>query len=119
MFSLIVANVGLSNLIEISIPILIMLYPLTIVLILLSLLDSYIKYVPQVYTGAVIGAGLVSLYDGLNTLGINTTWLEPFYSWLPLFSQGAGWIVPALTGALLGLAIGLIMRQKSIRIEKP
>ena len=67
LFSFTMANLGLSQLISVSIPLLIMIYPIAIVLILLSLLHSYLPMTKAVYVGAIIGAGLVSLYDGLTT----------------------------------------------------
>jgi branched-chain amino acid:cation transporter, LIVCS family len=102
-FSAIIANVGLTNLIKFSIPVLIIIYPLAIVLVALSFLHEKFNGRSEVYSGALLAAGFVSIFDGLNNAGMNVkVVLGIFEKFLPLFSQGIGWLVPAIIGALLG-----------------
>ena len=103
LFSFTMANLGLSQLISVSIPLLIMIYPIAIVLILLSLLHSYLPMTKAVYVGAIIGAGLVSLYDGLTTAGFEISTITTALSFIPLYSNGLGWLLPSVVGGLLGL----------------
>jgi LIVCS family branched-chain amino acid:cation transporter len=103
LFSFTMANLGLSQLISVSIPLLISIYPIAIVLILLSLLHSYIPVSSAVYIGAIIGAGMVSIYDGLTTAGIEAAPISTALTFIPLYTNGLGWLLPSIVGGLLGL----------------
>ncbi|ARK32859.1 branched-chain amino acid transport system II carrier protein [Halalkalibacter krulwichiae] len=106
LFSLTMANLGLSQLIAVSLPLLIVIYPITIVLILLSITESFKKVTSSVYMGAIIGAAIVSTYDGLTTAGFDIDILTNLFSYLPLYNVGVGWLVPSLVGGLLGGLLG-------------
>jgi LIVCS family branched-chain amino acid:cation transporter len=105
-FSLIVANFGLNQLIAFSLPVLIMIYPLAIVLILLSFYRW--KNESYVYSFALLFTGIISFVDGLAIANINITFLQDIFSVLPFYSVGVGWLVPAIIGALIGMAIGCL-----------
>ncbi|MCG6181952.1 branched-chain amino acid transport system II carrier protein, partial [Anoxybacillus sp. LAT_33] len=68
-FSAVIANVGLTKLISLSIPVLIIIYPLAITLVVLSFLHDYFNGKQAVYIGALVGTSLVSIVDGLKTAG--------------------------------------------------
>lgn len=106
-FSLSVANFGLNQLIAFSLPVLIMIYPLAIVLILLSFYRW--KNESYVYSFSLLFTGIISLVDGLAIANINITFLQDIFSVLPFYSVGVGWLVPAIIGALIGMAIGNLM----------
>lgn len=103
LFSFTMANLGLSQLISVSIPLLISIYPIAIVLILLSLLHSYIPVSRAVYIGAIFGAGIVSIYDGLTTAGVEAASISTALTFIPLYTNGLGWLLPSIVGGLLGL----------------
>jgi branched-chain amino acid:cation transporter, LIVCS family len=103
LFSFTMANLGLSQLISVSIPLLISIYPIAIVLVVLSLMDSYIPVSRTVYIGAIVGAGLVSIYDGLTTAGFEVAAISTGLNFIPLYSNGLGWLLPSIVGGLLGL----------------
>jgi branched-chain amino acid:cation transporter, LIVCS family len=103
LFSFTMANLGLSQLISVSIPLLITIYPIAIVLVLLSLLHSYIPVSRAVYIGAIIGAGIVSIYDGLTTAGIKIDLISTGFNFIPLYTNGLGWLLPSIVGGLMGL----------------
>jgi branched-chain amino acid:cation transporter, LIVCS family len=103
LFSFTMANLGLSQLISVSIPLLITIYPIAIVLVLLSLLHSYIPVSRAVYIGAIIGAGIVSIYDGLTTAGIKIDLISAGFNFIPLYTNGLGWLLPSIVGGLMGL----------------
>lgn len=105
-FSLIVANFGLDQLIAFSLPVLITIYPLAIVLILLSFYRW--KNESYVYSFALLFTGIISFVDGLAAADINVSFLQVIFSVLPFYSVGVGWLVPAIIGALLGIVIGTI-----------
>lgn len=106
-FSMIIANIGLTQLIAFSVPVLVIIYPLAIVLIVLSFFHNFFKGYSLVYIVALIPTGIISLIDGLNTAGLNVSALTDALNFLPLFDQGIGWIVPAIVGAVVGYFIAL------------
>ncbi len=65
LFSLLVANQGLTQLISLSVPVLVGLYPLAIVLIALSLFDRLWVSAPRVFVPVMIVALLFGIVDGL------------------------------------------------------
>ncbi|MEK3889970.1 branched-chain amino acid transport system II carrier protein [Bacillus sp. FSL K6-3431] len=110
-FSMFVANVGLTKLIEISVPILLIVYPLAIVLMLMSFIDHLFGREPIVYSLALIGTVIVSIFDGLKAADINIPIVENILSFLPLYEQGIGWLVPAIVGAFLGILIHKLKKK--------
>ena len=114
------ANVGLTNLIQISIPVLMFLYPLAITLIILALLSPlfhHSKRVYQVTTGLTL---IAAIFDGLNAIPMGdhpsvlmTNLLDFAKHTLPFFSIGMGWIVPAAIGLVVGY-IWQIVENKTI-----
>lgn len=113
LFSAIVANIGLTQLIAISVPVLGVLYPVAIVLILLSFIDSLFKGYRSVYVGGLGGAFLMSLLD---LVVKENSFMDSILSWvhyIPLFDQGIGWLIPAVLGGILGYGIESLMVRKT------
>lgn len=114
LFSMSVANLGLTKLISISVPVLIGIYPLAIVLILLSFFHNYFKGLCQVYVCALIGTALISMVDGLKSAQIKMGFLTELYSHLPFYNEGIGWIMPAILGAVIGYVWGSLKQNHFI-----
>lgn len=107
-----VANVGLTNIIAYSLPVLMFLYPLAITLILLALLSPLFKDRQVVYVTTTLFTLVVSVADLFKALpkdiqGVSgvKTFLAFCTEYLPLFSIGMGWILPATIGFVVGLLI--------------
>lgn len=96
---------GLEGLIKIAVPVLSIAYPVMITLILMTLFDKHIKY-NTTYTGAVIGAFLISVIDSLNSFFGILEGPMSLVKTLPLASVGFPWIVPAITLGILGMIYG-------------
>jgi branched-chain amino acid:cation transporter, LIVCS family len=111
--SLLIANLGLNQIISISVPVLIVLYPITIVLVVLSFLDRFFNGSRGVYVGAVFAATMVSVIDGLKTFGIESDALASMLKSLPLYAEGLGWLMPALVGGLAGWAFDKLILSKA------
>jgi branched-chain amino acid:cation transporter, LIVCS family len=111
--SLLIANLGLNQIISISVPVLIVLYPITIVLVILSFLDRFFNGSRGVYVGAVFAAAMVSVVDGLKTFGIESNALASLLKSLPLYAEGLGWVLPALVGGLAGWSFDKLMLSKA------
>ncbi|WP_077356607.1 branched-chain amino acid transport system II carrier protein [Virgibacillus halodenitrificans] len=115
-----IANFGLTNIINYSIPVLMFLYPLAIVLMFLAFLSPIFKDKRLVYVSATIVTFLVSAIDGLKTLcgtlGIDYfSWMVPIISFyknvLPLYEQGLGWLLPAI---IVILVTGIVARFQKL-----
>lgn len=110
------ANFGLTNIITYSVPVLMFLYPLAIVLMLLTFLSPLFHHRQFVYIASITVAFLISIFDGLvelcKSLAIeNFQWMQPvldfYHKYLPLYDQGLGWIVPV---AIVLLITGILSR---------
>jgi LIVCS family branched-chain amino acid:cation transporter len=115
-FSAVTANLGLNELIEISVPVLTALYPLAIMLIFLSFSHSLFKGRSEVYQGSLLFTFIVSIFDGLNAAQVPIESVNSiFSSILPLYKAGLGWILPAIIGALAGYVISLVRMKNTDR----
>lgn len=103
LFSFVISNVGLSQLITISLPILIMIYPVTVVLIVLSFFKKYIGQRKMVYILGMSFTFVVSFVNGLDSAGITFGAIGSAVQQLPFYELSMGWILPGCIGALLGL----------------
>lgn len=112
-FSFVVSNVGLTAIINYSLPVLMLLYPLAITLIVLALFDKAFGGSKCVYVCVTVGAFIAAVFDFLKTLpeAVQTALHIPAATAfaekvLPLFKLGLGWIVPSV----IGLAVGLLLK---------
>ena len=100
-FSAVVSNFGLDQIVAIAGPILDVVYPPTLALILLALAGRRLRRV-WVYRLAALGALAVSLLKTLSTYGGVEL---PFLDALPLASIGFGWLLPATVCGVIGALI--------------
>ncbi|WP_442598964.1 branched-chain amino acid transport system II carrier protein [Neobacillus sp. D3-1R] len=112
--SFLVANLGLNQIIAVSIPFLVMAYPLTIVLVVLAFFHRYFNGSQKVYGLSMLFTGVFAVYDGLKMFGLEVNSLNQFVGMLPLSSYGLAWVVPALLGLLLGVIWARITRDHSV-----
>lgn len=114
-FSTIIGNFGLTQLINISLPILMMIYPLAIVLMLLSFVDKAFDRSPVVYIFALSFTAVISFIDGLKTAGFESKAVTDILELLPLYKQQIGWLVPALVGLFIGLLIHVFTKKQATK----
>lgn len=123
LFSFGIANFGLSRIIELSLPVLMFLYPLTITLILLCLFGRWFHYDRCVFISVTVFTGLAAALDFLNALPATTRdflrvdGLLSAANALPFVSIGMGWIIPACVGLVLGLYLHFIRKKVTDRRE--
>ncbi|HZH59935.1 MAG TPA: branched-chain amino acid transport system II carrier protein [Metabacillus sp.] len=108
-FSACVASFGLTQLISVSVPLLIAIYPLAIVLILLSFLDYVLPTKSIVYIISLSITAVFSIIDGLKAAGVNVDSLN--LDFIPLFNIGIGWLVPAAIGTIIGYIISMFKQN--------
>lgn len=118
-FSFTIANFGLNNIIQLSIPVLMFIYPLAITLILLSLLTPFIHKSSVIYkwtTGLTIIAAFFDLCkalpEGMQDNVIVKNIVNFAHLYLPGFDYGFGWILPAVCGFTIGLIIYIANLKK-------
>ena len=105
-FSAVVSNLGLDRIVAIASPVLDVVYPPTLVLIVLSLFGDRVHN--AVHRSAVVGALLTSLLNTVSLYGLRM----PFLQKLPLASLGLGWVVPAVVFGLVAFAVVRIVAAK-------
>ena len=95
---------GLKTIISAAIPVLMLLYPLTIVIILLALSDTVFGGRRCVY-GWTIGLTMISaLMSGLETAGWAPDAIEGLFTqYIPFQGIGMGWVSFAILGFIIGL----------------
>ena len=101
LFSLLVANQGLTQLISVSVPVLVGLYPLAIVLVALSLLDRFWLSSSRVFVPVMAVTLVFGVVDGL-AAGLGS-WVPALFTQLPLADQSMGWLVPVLVMLVLAV----------------
>lgn len=97
-FSAIISNFGVSTIIKFSAPILDIIYPATMVLVVMTLFSNKIKN-DNAFKGATYVALLVSILTVANNMGLVNI---SFINELPFSSIGFNWIVPVLIGGVIG-----------------
>lgn len=115
--SFLIANLGLNAILDYSTPVLMFLYPLSIVLILLTLCGGFFGNDKTVLKWTIGCTAVASVFDLLRTLPGET---QAFFhlegvvalaqTWLPLCKQGFGWVIPALVGLVIGLVLRRVRR---------
>lgn len=118
LFSFAVSNVGLSYLIAVSQPVLMMIYPVLIVLIVLSFGKKWIGERKMVYTLSMAAAFVPACINALDSVGVSFGILTELGRRLPLYHLHLGWIVPAVCGAVAGFFPVWKYREKEIMLEK-
>ena len=107
------ANKGLSGIISISVPVLMLLYPLTVVIILLAFLNNWfggsrVVYVCTIFATLVVG--VLDAWKAAFSFAPETAAL--INSIFPLYDIGMGWLLPATAGFVLGLVLKTAIGKK-------
>ena len=110
--SFLIANLGLDAVIACSLPVLMFLYPLAITLILLALCGNLFGQDRRVYRWVTAFTAVAAVFDLVKALPAALVerlhlgvLLDVAQKLLPLFNKGMGWLVPALIGLAIGLAL--------------
>ena len=116
--SFLAANFGLDTIIAWSTPMLMFLYPLSMVLILLSVFSPLFKTDGVVYFFVILFTVVPALGDMVvafpsvvsqSSFGLAVASLR---NHLPLANMGLSWLVPALVGLVVGLVVHFVKTKK-------
>lgn len=112
MLCALVTNVGLSQLIALSVPVLFIIYPVAIALVALTLLDGFISK-KRLSNRFVISVALFfGVLDGLKVAGIN---MDSF-SFLPLFDKGMAWFLPTCGALIIAMFVFNDAKEKAEQV---
>lgn len=109
LFSFAVANIGLTSIIKLSIPVIYFLYPIIIAIIILNVFETVFKRNSTIFRCCISLTTVFAFGDGLKAAGLMSEALNQLLSnYLPFYDLGFGWFCPSV----LGLAIGLLAKNK-------
>ncbi|WP_274002763.1 branched-chain amino acid transport system II carrier protein [Vibrio parahaemolyticus] len=91
-----VANVGLAQLISLSVPVLFALYPVAIALVALTFVRSKLPNPRFAYRAVLLVSLLFALVDAAKVAGLDVS----AFNVLPLFEVGMGWVLPTLAAII-------------------
>ena len=114
-----VSSTGVSNVLTISGPIFTILFPMSVVMMILGLFK---KFVPNdgAWKGAVIVSAVMSLFDALNVaqssglIPIDVSGIMNIIYKIPFARQGFAWVVPTIIGFFVGAVIYKVRGKESI-----
>ena len=95
LFSMVVSNLGLSHLIQISIPVLTAIYPPCIVLVVLSFTLRWWHSAPRIIAPVMLVSLLFGILDAVKASSFQQL-LPAWTTHLPLAEQGLAWLPPSL-----------------------
>jgi LIVCS family branched-chain amino acid:cation transporter len=107
-FSLLVSNLGLTNLIKFSIPVLTAIYPPCIALVALSFCQSFWHAQGRIVAPVMLVSLLFGMVDALKGAGLGE-WLPASLARLPLSDQGLAWLVPSLVMLAIAVAMDRVL----------
>ncbi len=106
-FSALVSNLGVDKIIQVAIPILSLIYPVSIVLVIMNIFKNVFTN-DLTLKGAAYSTLLVSLLTVIDSLGFNIDIVHK----LPLATLGFNWVVPAIIGGILATLISKLTETK-------
>ncbi|HEY0285495.1 MAG TPA: branched-chain amino acid transport system II carrier protein [Pseudomonas sp.] len=111
-FSLLVSNLGLTNLIQFSIPVLTAIYPPCIALVALSFCKDFWYLQGRVVAPVMLVSLLFGMVDACKGAGLGD-YLPATFAHLPLSEQGLAWLVPALITLFCAFVVDRLLGKRS------
>ena len=106
--SMAVSNAGLNMILKVSVPVLNIIYPVAIVLILLSFCQRWLEGLRYVYPAAILFTGVTSIIYAVSSASLLPDGVAGLLSKAPLASMGLEWVLPAVLGAAVGIVLSLV-----------
>lgn len=108
---LLVSNLGLNMILHVAVPLLSFIYPIAIMLIVLSLLEHITGKSKTMFQLAVAVTAFYALYEALVSIGFELEFLTGLLDIAPFFEQGLGWVLPGFLAAMIGYGIDIIKNK--------
>ena len=117
LFSMVVSNLGLSHLIQFSVPVLTAIYPPCIVLVLLSFTLKFWHKSSRIIALPMLVSLIFGIIDAIKATEFKAL-LPAIVQNLPLAEQGLAWLPPSLITLILVAAYDRIMGHQSIAHQR-
>ena len=114
LWSYMLANLGLNKIMEYSVPVLLAIYPASLVLIVLALLDKYIKGSSTVYRFVIYPTVVISIIHTLDKINIEIPLASSLVKKLPLQSADLGWLSAAGICFVIGFIISKVTEKNTV-----
>ncbi|ARF15932.1 branched-chain amino acid transport system II carrier protein [Sporosarcina ureae] len=112
LFALLVSNLGLNAILALAIPLLVFIYPISIVLIILSLIQHIVGGGKMMYRLSISITTIFALYEVLTSTGYSLDRVTEWLHIIPFFEQGLGWAIPAFVAAVVGYIMDQFSQQE-------
>lgn len=109
--SFLICNLGLNMILSISIPILNAIYPVAIVLILLGLFDKFLQNNKYVFKLCIYSTCVISVIYSVDQF-VDFGFVSKILSYIPLYTQGFGWVIICLCMLLISSLMTFIEKHK-------
>ena len=109
--SFLICNLGLNTILSISIPVLNIVYPVSIVLILLGLFDGFYKDNKIIYPLTITLTTVMSIIFTIYDLGVPMGAFSKALDYIG-FSMGFAWVTFAAAGVLIAIIVDLILKKR-------
>lgn len=113
-WSYMLANLGLNKIMAYSVPVLLAIYPASLVLIVLALLDKYIKGSSTVYRFGIYPTVVISIIHTLDKINIEIPLASSLVKKLPLQSADLGWLSVAVVCFVIGFIISKVTEKNTV-----
>jgi len=110
-FSGVFATVGVTRIVKIAVPLLVLAYPTVVCLIALTIAGRKTIH-RAVYVGSIAGALSTSVFDALSAAGLPVAAADGLIAHIPLAQAGFPWILPAIAGGVVGAIVALAGRRR-------
>jgi LIVCS family branched-chain amino acid:cation transporter len=114
-FSLLVSNLGLTNLIQFSIPVLTAIYPPCIALVALSFCSGFWHQQGRIVAPVMLVAFVFGAVDAIKGSPLGA-YLPEALAHLPLSEQGLAWLVPSLITLFAAFVLDRVLGKRSERL---
>lgn len=108
-FSFVLGNFGLNTLLAFSVPVLLAIYPFSLVLIVMGVLHDKVKFTRASYITAAVTTMVFSTVAVLKTQNVVLPLVTNLFESLPFAKSGLEWVLPTL---ILVVLVQLFTRKK-------
>ena len=110
-FSFLVCNQGLTTILSISVPVLNILYPISITLILLGLTHRLHNGSRHLYPLVIGGVTVESILFALDQMKVPMGFLKDVMGRIPFYQDGFAWVTVAAAMIVISLLLGLVKKN--------
>ncbi len=115
--SMIISNIGLTKILELSVPVLNAIYPVAIVLIILAYMEPFIGRYRAIYPFVVTLCVVSSVIEVLEKKNIVIYGITALIKQMPFYNAGFGWVIPSIIGVILAILYSEITKGKVKKVH--